>query len=152
MSWRLLTQLFVFLSTNLNINCISLPPRRITTPTRSVTMSLAAMANVSLVVLMFFIIFAILGVQLFSGKMWSCNDSGIPDHAACTGTFLDPETGLVRLSGWLHGALLGGWVRQIDLWHFIQVLNTSSINPARPLCPPRPPDHRPPVVECALQL
>jgi Ion transport protein len=37
---------------------------------RSITMSLAAMAHVSLLVLMFFIIFGILGVQLFSGKFY----------------------------------------------------------------------------------
>lgn len=37
---------------------------------RSVTLSLAAMANVSLVCLLFCIIFAILGVQLFSGRFY----------------------------------------------------------------------------------
>ena len=37
---------------------------------RSVTLSLAAMANVSIVCLIFFIIFAILGVQLFSGRFY----------------------------------------------------------------------------------
>lgn len=37
---------------------------------RSVTLSLKAMANVSIVCLLFFVIFAILGVQLFSGRFY----------------------------------------------------------------------------------
>lgn len=37
---------------------------------RSLTLSLAAMANVSIVCLLFFVIFAILGVQLFSGRFY----------------------------------------------------------------------------------
>lgn len=60
-------------------------------------MSLAAMANVSLVVALFFLIFAILGVQLFSGKFWACTDASVPDHAACVGNFTSPATG--RVSG-----------------------------------------------------
>lgn len=98
-------------------------------------MSLAAMANVSMVVVLFFLIFAILGVQvgaarggagdagvarmrlcthahlrpplrppnpmrqLFAGKFWSCNDTSVPDRAACVGSFLSPDTGEVRLAG-----------------------------------------------------
>ncbi len=37
---------------------------------KSVTMSLMSMANVSVVCLLFFLIFAILGVQLFSGRFY----------------------------------------------------------------------------------
>lgn len=59
-------------------------------------MSLAAMANVSMVVVLFFLIFAILGVQLFAGKFWACNDAAVPDRAACVGTFVSPDTGEVR--------------------------------------------------------
>ena len=46
-------------------------------PYRSLTLSLAAMGNVSIVVALFFLIFAILGVQLFSGKFYSCNDTTV---------------------------------------------------------------------------
>ena len=35
------------------------------------------MGNVTIVVLLFFLIFAILGVQLFCGKFYSCNDSAV---------------------------------------------------------------------------
>jgi hypothetical protein len=28
-------------------------------------------------------------VQLFHGKFWSCNDTSVPDKAACVGTFVD---------------------------------------------------------------
>lgn len=38
---------------------------------KSVTLSLAAMANVSVVVVLAFLVFAILGVQLFSGLLYS---------------------------------------------------------------------------------
>jgi hypothetical protein len=44
---------------------------------RSLTLSLAAMGNVSIVVLLFFLIFAILGVQLFCGLFYSCNDATV---------------------------------------------------------------------------
>lgn len=44
---------------------------------RSVTLSLASMANVSIVVGLFFLIFAIMGVQLFGGRFWSCNDTTV---------------------------------------------------------------------------
>ncbi len=37
---------------------------------KSVTMSLMSMANVSIVCILFFLIFAILGVQLFSGRFY----------------------------------------------------------------------------------
>lgn len=46
---------------------------------RSVTLSLASMANVSIVVGLFFLIFAIMGVQLFGGRFWSCNDPSVPN-------------------------------------------------------------------------
>jgi SNF family Na+-dependent transporter len=39
---------------------------------KSLMLSLAAMANVSLFCLMFFLIFAILGTQLFMGLFWRC--------------------------------------------------------------------------------
>ena len=46
---------------------------------RSVTLSLASMANVSIVVGLFFLIFAIMGVQLFGGRFWTCNDTSVAD-------------------------------------------------------------------------
>eukprot|EP00775_Hariotina_reticulata_P006841 gene6841-7059_t len=64
---------------------------------KSLTLSLAAMGNVSIVVLLFFIIFAILGVQLFHGKFFSCNDKSVPDRAACIGTYINNGQELPRL-------------------------------------------------------
>ena len=37
------------------------------------------MGNVSIVVALFFLIFAILGVQLFSGKFYRCNDATVSE-------------------------------------------------------------------------
>lgn len=73
---------------------------------RSVTLSLAAMVNVSIVCVLFFLIFAILGVQLFSGKFYSCNDTTVANKAEClcldvnppplVCNFTDPATNQVR--------------------------------------------------------
>lgn len=51
--------------------------------------SLASMLNVTLLLVMFVCIFAILGVQLFSGLMYSCNDESVSGVEECTGTYLD---------------------------------------------------------------
>lgn len=52
---------------------------------KSLTLSLAAMGNLSVICLLFIFVFAILGVQLFAGKFYSCNDGGVPNRGACTG-------------------------------------------------------------------
>lgn len=86
---------------------------------RSVTMSLASMANVSLVVLLFFAIFAILGVQLFAGKFWSCNDPTVGGRESCVGTFVSPDGGEVR-GGKDEAAsvfILAGGGERLDGWH-----------------------------------
>lgn len=46
------------------------------------------MGNVTLLMLIFFVIFAILGVQLFEGQFYTCNDSSVNTKAECVGTFL----------------------------------------------------------------
>ncbi|KAF8072369.1 NaCP60E [Scenedesmus sp. PABB004] len=51
--------------------------------------SVAAMGNVSIVVALFFLIFAILGVQLFHGMFYSCNDASVAGQAECVGSFVD---------------------------------------------------------------
>jgi hypothetical protein len=62
---------------------------------KSITLSLAAMANVSMVVLLMMVIFAILGVQLFHGKFWHCTDPGVSWKHECEGLWLDPKHGQV---------------------------------------------------------
>ena len=54
---------------------------------RSVTLSLASMANVSIVVGLFFLIFAIMGVQLFGGRFWACNDTSVPNKVPSSPDF-----------------------------------------------------------------
>lgn len=54
---------------------------------RSIVLSMKEMFNVCILMIIIIGIFAILGVQLFSGKFYSCNDrlaSGIID---CVGAF-----------------------------------------------------------------
>lgn len=54
---------------------------------KSLTLSMAAMGNLSLICVLFFLIFAILGVQVFAGKFYSCNDTSVPNKAACQGEY-----------------------------------------------------------------
>ena len=42
-------------------------------------MSLAAMGNVTVVLCLNFIIFGIMGVNLFGGRFYSCNDTTVPN-------------------------------------------------------------------------
>lgn len=51
------------------------------------------MGNVSVILVLFFVIFGILGVSLFSGKFYSCNDTSVDTHAQCVGAYTDPSTG-----------------------------------------------------------
>ena len=53
---------------------------------QSISLSLKEMSNVLLILVLVITIFAILGVQLFAGKLHFCNDSSVPDKASCTGT------------------------------------------------------------------
>lgn len=47
--------------------------------------SIPALINVLLIVMLFLLVFGILGIQLFKGQLGYCNDSSeeIPDKAAC---------------------------------------------------------------------
>jgi hypothetical protein len=67
---------------------------------KSITLSLAAMANVSMVVLLMMVIFAILGVQLLHGKLWHCTDPSVARKHECDGLWLDPDQGQVSSQAW----------------------------------------------------
>merc|ERR550537_38150 len=45
--------------------------------------------NICFVVFFFFLVFAIIGVQLFAGKFYVCNDSSITEAEECHGTSPD---------------------------------------------------------------
>ncbi|PRW21007.1 voltage-gated ion channel superfamily [Chlorella sorokiniana] len=82
-------------------------PLRVLTRSQSMLMvfhtlirSLAEMANVTVLAGMVFLIFSILGVQLFAGLLWSCNDDSVAGKDECTGTFVDPATGDVLQREW----------------------------------------------------
>lgn len=72
---------------------------------RSLTLSLAAMGNLSLICLLFFLVFAILGVQLFGGKFYHCNDDSVAGKAQCTGALRAPCCRLLlrRVQRWFSG-------------------------------------------------
>lgn len=60
---------------------------------KSVALSIGAMVNVSMVMLMFFIIFGILGVQVFMGRFYRCNDPSVELREQCVGTYYDISSG-----------------------------------------------------------
>jgi len=66
---------------------------------RSLVLSLAAMGNVSVVLVMFFLLFAILGTQLFMGLLYSCNDTSVAGQTECVGEYLNAE-GLLTPRVW----------------------------------------------------
>lgn len=57
------------------------------------------MLNVTLLLVMFVCIFAILGVQLFSGLMYRCNDETVSGVQECTGTY-ENEFGVETARVW----------------------------------------------------
>ena len=59
----------------------------------SLTHSIVQVADVFLVCVMFFFMFGIVGMQLYMGKFYSCNDSSATGIDECTGTFTNPTTG-----------------------------------------------------------
>lgn len=55
----------------------------------------------------------LVGLQLFHGKFWSCNDPSVPDKDACTGTFLlDGQVGSA-VGGFLGGIPDCSWCRML---------------------------------------
>jgi hypothetical protein len=55
--------------------------------------------SVIMIWLLLFVIFGILGVQLFAGKFYRCNDDSVSYEWQCTGTFLN-EKGIVEQRQW----------------------------------------------------
>eukprot|EP00899_Mesostigma_viride_P023937 jgi/Mesvir1/4728/Mv10005-RA.3 len=53
-------------------------------------LSFPAVVNLLLLDLVFFIMYGILGMKLFSGKFKYCNDKEAPDRQSCNGTFAPP--------------------------------------------------------------
>lgn len=58
--------------------------------------------NVVAVGVFLFIIFAVSGVQMFSGTFHHCTNPAVETRAGCSGTFVDPETGLEAEAVWQH--------------------------------------------------
>lgn len=57
----------------------------VTSMARAVGRSLAALGNAVLVCFFFYLVFAILGVILFAGKFYSCNDKSVAGEEECVG-------------------------------------------------------------------
>ena len=67
----------------------------IKTVVNSLILSIPALMNVLLIVLLFLMVFGILGIQLFKGKLGNCNDLNedsdfpVTNKAECIGWFYD---------------------------------------------------------------
>lgn len=62
--------------------------------------SLPSVGYTVMLVSVCFFVFAILGVSLFKGLMWQCNDANIPNEALCIGVFVD-GSGILKPRVWL---------------------------------------------------
>ena len=67
---------------------------------KSVALSIGAMANVSIVMLMFFVIFGILAVQVFAGRFFRCNDPSVVSRDQCIGSYYDAISGGIMERSW----------------------------------------------------
>ena len=54
----------------------------------SLLSSLSALASVLLVCMLLWFVFAIVGMSLFKGTFWSCNDTGVFGRLDCSGSFV----------------------------------------------------------------
>lgn len=72
---------------------------------KSVALSVGAMVNVSVVMLMFFVIFGIMGVQIFAGRFYRCNDPSVRHRSECVGSFAHPTEGEVAVRRWRNAYL-----------------------------------------------
>jgi hypothetical protein len=54
----------------------------------SMAQSMASMFNVTVLLLIVFVMFAVLGMQLFSGLFWECTDPSVGHRSECVGTFV----------------------------------------------------------------
>ena len=70
------------------------------TVVESLFRSAPTLGNVILLLSMFWLIFGILGVQLFAGKFYSCNDGDVYGVLDCAGSFVDLETGSLVARVW----------------------------------------------------
>eukprot|EP00004_Rigifila_ramosa_P019174 TRINITY_DN4846_c0_g1_i3.p1 TRINITY_DN4846_c0_g1~~TRINITY_DN4846_c0_g1_i3.p1 ORF type:complete len:1566 (-),score=403.70 TRINITY_DN4846_c0_g1_i3:850-5007(-) len=59
--------------------------------TRALFKSIPSVGNVCLIASLFWVIFGILGLQLFRGKIGYCNDETIAEKISCHGTYLDQD-------------------------------------------------------------
>eukprot|EP00656_Telonema_subtile_P054003 TRINITY_DN7944_c0_g1_i4.p1 TRINITY_DN7944_c0_g1~~TRINITY_DN7944_c0_g1_i4.p1 ORF type:complete len:1564 (+),score=583.71 TRINITY_DN7944_c0_g1_i4:124-4815(+) len=55
--------------------------------------------NIGVVSLLFYLVFAIMGVQFWAGKFWTCNDSTVSGVSQCIGTYTD-STGATVTREW----------------------------------------------------
>jgi hypothetical protein len=72
---------------------------------KSVALSMGAMVNVSAVLLLVFAVFGILGVQIFAGRFYRCDDPFVEFRAECVGTYVEPVTGITKNRVWKNAYL-----------------------------------------------
>lgn len=81
--------------------------------------------NIGVVSVLFYLVFAIMGVQFWAGKFWSCNDTSVTGVSQCIGTYTD-STGATVAREWsnapmnfdnvLNGLLTLFEVASLELW------------------------------------
>ena len=58
-------------------------------------MALPVVVNVFLILMLFYLIFGILGVIFFKGALYACTDPNIDNEDDCIGYFINATTGVI---------------------------------------------------------
>ena len=90
--------------------------------------SIKGIVNVALITVLIWLIFAILGTQLYGGGLYWCTDRSVGSRAACRGTFLNNET-FVDANG---GAFVRPYLVSVPVVAPRNISNTSSTNASTP--------------------
>jgi len=81
--------------------------------------------NISIVSFVFYLVFAIMGVQFWAGKFWTCNDVSVDNVTQCVGTYVDDNGDTVdrewsnapmNFDNVLNGLLTLFEVASLELW------------------------------------
>ena len=68
----------------------------------SLVKAVPGIVNVMVLISIFWLIFAILGVSLFKGKLYSCSDSAVDALVDCVGNFTSPIDNSIVEREWVN--------------------------------------------------
>lgn len=107
----------------------------------SLLRSIPQLFNVLLISVLFYLVFGILGVQLFRGALGSCNNPNVTNKNQCIGTYLDEELGFETEAKWtvpynnyddiFHSSVTFFEVSTLEMWPDFMWAAVDSVGPNR---------------------